>query len=106
MDLRLAGRYGVNMLALSRQGQPLMQRLNSVRFRAGDVLLFHCLALHAAGPNRTDDTKYSVVFTYRPEDNPPSAGSRSASGGELSEFPSSAASTESPEATETPEDRS
>jgi di/tricarboxylate transporter len=39
-DLRLAGRYGVNMLALSRQGQPLMRRLNSVQFRAGDVLLF------------------------------------------------------------------
>ncbi|HJN04111.1 MAG TPA: SLC13 family permease [Alphaproteobacteria bacterium] len=39
-DLRLAGRYGVNLLAISRQGQPITARLNSVRFRAGDVLLF------------------------------------------------------------------
>ncbi len=88
------------------ENRELLENRRMVTLEPGDVLLFHCLALHAAGPNRTDDTKYSVVFTYRPEDNPPSAGSRSASGGELSEFPSSAASTESPEATETPEDRS
>jgi len=49
----------------------------------GDVLLFHCLTLHAATRNHTHETKLSVVFTFRPGDNPPLAGSRSASLPEL-----------------------
>jgi di/tricarboxylate transporter len=38
-DLRLRSRYGVNLLAVSRQGQPFRGRLRAFRFRAGDVLL-------------------------------------------------------------------
>lgn len=38
-NLRLAARYGINLLALSRQGRPLTDRINSVRFHIGDVLL-------------------------------------------------------------------
>ncbi len=38
-DLRLSARYGINLLALSRQGRPLTERINSARFRIGDVLL-------------------------------------------------------------------
>lgn len=38
-DLRLSARYGINLLALSRQGRPLTDRINSARFRIGDVLL-------------------------------------------------------------------
>jgi phytanoyl-CoA hydroxylase len=49
----------------------------------GDVLFFHCRTFHAAGRNQTDQTKYSAVFTFRPFDNPPLAGTRSASHGEL-----------------------
>ena len=49
-----------------------------VELSAGDVLLFHCRTFHAAGANRTDQTKLSVVFTYRGEGNPPTPGSRSA----------------------------
>jgi phytanoyl-CoA hydroxylase len=49
----------------------------------GDVLFFHCRTFHAAGRNRTNETKYSVVFTFRPADNPPSPGTRSASLPEL-----------------------
>lgn len=45
----------------------------------GDVVFFHCRTFHAAGANRTERTKYSVVFTYHTADNPPLAGSRSAS---------------------------
>jgi di/tricarboxylate transporter len=37
--LRLRSRYGVNVLAVARQGRPVEQRLRNVRFQAGDVLL-------------------------------------------------------------------
>lgn len=37
--LRLRRRFGVNLLAVSRQGQPFRGRLRDFRFRAGDVLL-------------------------------------------------------------------
>ncbi|MEQ1757386.1 MAG: phytanoyl-CoA dioxygenase family protein [Vicinamibacterales bacterium] len=46
---------------------------------AGDVLLFHARLLHAAGNNRTDVTKFAVVFTFHAQDNVPLAGTRSAS---------------------------
>jgi phytanoyl-CoA hydroxylase len=49
----------------------------------GDALFFHCRTFHAAGRNRTDQTKYSVVFTFRPADNPPQPGTRSGSMPEL-----------------------
>ena len=50
---------------------------------AGDVLFFHCKTLHAATRNHTEQTKYSVVFTFRGADNPPRAESRSAESPEL-----------------------
>jgi phytanoyl-CoA hydroxylase len=49
-----------------------------VELAPGDVLFFHSRLFHAAGRNRTQDTKYSVVFTYHAADNRPVAGSRSA----------------------------
>jgi phytanoyl-CoA hydroxylase len=45
----------------------------------GDVLFFHCRTFHAAGRNFTQQTKFSVVFTFRRGNNPPKPGSRSAS---------------------------
>ena len=39
--LRLADRFGVNLLAVSRQGQPYRGRLRTFRFQIGDVLLLH-----------------------------------------------------------------
>lgn len=45
----------------------------------GDVVFFHCRTIHAAGANRTDQTKFSLVFTYHRADNRPLPGSRSAS---------------------------
>lgn len=50
-----------------------------VTLAAGDVLLFHCLTLHAATRNHTTEPKFSVVFTLRPGNNRPQPGSRSAS---------------------------
>lgn len=49
----------------------------------GDVLFFHSRTFHAAGRNTTTQPKFSVVFTFRPADNPPLAGTRSAGMPEL-----------------------
>lgn len=38
-SLHLRTRFGVNLLAVSRQGTPIMERLARIRFRPGDVLL-------------------------------------------------------------------
>jgi di/tricarboxylate transporter len=40
-DIQLRTRYGINLLAISRQGQRSIKRLRSARLRAGDVLLMH-----------------------------------------------------------------
>ena len=37
--LRLRNRYGVNLLAVARQGRRISRRLANIRFQAGDVLL-------------------------------------------------------------------
>lgn len=38
-DVRLRARYGLSMIAISRSDEDLTQRLSSIRFRAGDVLV-------------------------------------------------------------------
>lgn len=62
-DIELRTRYGINLLAISRQGRQSMKRLRSTRFKPGDVLLlqgaeealagfaaqFGCLPLAARG---------------------------------------------------------
>jgi len=65
------------------ENQPLIATRREITLSPGDVLFFHCLALHAAARNQTDETKLSVVFTFRPESNPPVAGSRSAASPEM-----------------------
>ncbi|MFQ5732366.1 MAG: phytanoyl-CoA dioxygenase family protein [Planctomycetaceae bacterium] len=49
----------------------------------GDVLFFHARTFHAATRNFTATPKFSVVFTFRPADNRPIPGTRSASLPEL-----------------------
>lgn len=49
----------------------------AAELNTGDVLFFHCRSFHAAGRNRSDQTKFSLVFTFRPVDNPPLPGTRS-----------------------------
>lgn len=61
------------------ENQPLLEKAQPVELRAGDALFFHCKTLHSARRNATDEVKYSVVFTFRPHDNPPRPGTRSAS---------------------------
>ena len=58
---------------------PLIASQVPVELEPGDVLFFHSRLFHAAGRNRTADTKLSVVFTYHAADNKPLPGSRSAS---------------------------
>ena len=61
----------------------LIEQAQPAVLDAGDVLFFHCKTLHAATRNHTEQTKYSVVFTFRGADNPPRAESRSAESPEL-----------------------
>lgn len=65
------------------RNQPLLETAVPVELNPGDVLFFHCRTLHAASNNETDETKFSVVFTFRAADNVPVRGSRSERGGEL-----------------------
>jgi len=62
-----------------QENQELLERRIPVILEPGDALIFHCRMLHAASRNRTDAVKLSVVFTFRPEDNPPIPNTRSAS---------------------------
>ncbi len=57
----------------------LIETQQTVELDAGDVLFFHSRLLHAAGDNRSTDTKYSLVSTYHAASNRPLTGSRSAS---------------------------
>jgi phytanoyl-CoA hydroxylase len=65
------------------ENQGLLQREIVAELEPGDVLFFHCRTFHTADRNRSQDPKFSVVFTFRPGDNPPIPGTRSASLPEL-----------------------
>ena len=65
------------------ENRALIGQARAVELDAGDVLFFHCRTLHAASRNYTDETKYSVVFTFRAGDNPPLPGTRSSASPEL-----------------------
>jgi len=65
------------------ENQRLINTQIPVELEPGDTLLFHCKTLHAAGRNTTNQSKYSVVFTFRSADNAPLPGSRSAGMAEI-----------------------
>ncbi|MFV0444786.1 MAG: phytanoyl-CoA dioxygenase family protein [Planctomycetaceae bacterium] len=65
------------------ENQELIAREQLVELEPGDVLFFHARTFHAAGRNLTQETKYSVVFTFRGADNPPLPGTRSSEYPEL-----------------------
>ena len=65
------------------ENQPLIATKQFVELAPGDVLFFHCKTLHAASRNATQETKYSVVFTFRAADNPPLPDTRSSALPEL-----------------------
>ncbi|MDP1536279.1 MAG: phytanoyl-CoA dioxygenase family protein [Burkholderiales bacterium] len=56
----------------------LLRTQVQVELKPGDVLFFHCRLFHAAGSNRSAQTKFSMVFTYHAVDNQPLPGTRSA----------------------------
>lgn len=60
------------------QNRALIDRHQTPVLEPGDVVFFHCRTFHAAGANRTDATKFSLVFTYHAADNAPLPGTRSA----------------------------
>lgn len=65
------------------ENQALMATRVSAPLAAGDVLFFHARTFHAAGRNITRETKFSIVYTYRPDDNPPDSASRSSAHPEI-----------------------
>lgn len=69
------------------ENQALLASRREVVLAPGDVLFFHCLTLHAATRNLTNEPKLSVVFTFHGEHNAPLAGSRSAASPELNLTP-------------------
>ncbi len=73
------GRFDRNLFLRTDQGQnkALIRGAREVALAPGDVLFFHCRALHAAGVNRTDEVKLSCVFTCHSADNRPLPGTRS-----------------------------
>lgn len=60
------------------ENQSVIAQAVPVELDPGDVLFFHAKTLHSASRNHTDQTKFSVVFTFRADDNLPQPGSRSA----------------------------
>jgi phytanoyl-CoA hydroxylase len=65
------------------ENKALIDKAVRAELEPGDGLFFHALTFHAASRNHSEATKMSVVFTFRPADNRPLAGSRSASLPEL-----------------------
>ncbi len=60
------------------QNKALLNQAVPVELKRGDVLFFHSQLFHAAGRNRTDEVKLSVVFTYHESENRPIENTRSA----------------------------
>lgn len=65
------------------ENQEVLNQRVLAELNPGDVLFFHARTLHAATRNYSQQTKYSVVLTFRSADNPPLPGTRSAAFPEL-----------------------
>ncbi len=61
-----------------KANQALLDTQVTVALNPGDVLFFDCNVFHAAGRNRTDRIKKSLVFTYHDSSNRPIPATRSA----------------------------
>ena len=60
-----------------KENKALIRQSRDVVLEPGDVLFFHCRAIHAAGKNLSGEVKLSCVFTYHAADNRPIPGTRS-----------------------------
>lgn len=65
------------------ENQAVLKTARPVELLPGDVLFFHARCFHAATRNYSNETKQSVVFTFRAFENSPVPGSRSAQWPEL-----------------------
>jgi len=61
------------------ENRRILQGRVAAELDEGDLVLFHCRLLHAAGRNRTGHAKFAAVFTYHSAGNRPLPGTRSAS---------------------------
>ena len=66
------------LIADMEANRELIASATPVDLEPGDLLLFHCNTLHAAGSNRRKEIKRSLVFTYHATAIHPIEGSRSA----------------------------
>lgn len=55
----------------NKSNQSRISIAENVNLNAGDLLLFSAHCFHAAGKNQTDQTKFSLVFTYHGETTKP-----------------------------------
>jgi len=60
-----------------------LRTARTVELEQGDVLLFSAHCFHAAGRNTTNNSKYSIVFTYHGPDTQPVANTNSAKAAEI-----------------------
>jgi phytanoyl-CoA hydroxylase len=60
------------------ENEALIETAVDAELKAGDVFFFHCRTFHVAGANKTNEPKYSVVFSYHAAENLPIPGTRSA----------------------------
>lgn len=65
------------------ENRSLIETQQLAPLEPGDVLFFHCLTFHAASRNHTTESKHSVVFTFRSQNNAPIPGTRSSASPEL-----------------------
>ena len=73
------GRFDANLFLRPdlAENKALIAKAIKVELEKGDVLCFHSKLVHAAGRNLSDETKFSVVFTYHQGRNEPIVGTRS-----------------------------
>lgn len=59
------------------QNEEWIARAVQLELAPSDALFFHCRTLHSASRNFSESPKFSAVFTFRADDNPPVPGTRS-----------------------------
>lgn len=75
------------LLAEDAENRRLIEQAVPVELNPGDALFFHAGCFHAAGNNKTADTKYTVIFTYHGSGTEPEPGSRSSRLPEIVVYP-------------------
>jgi phytanoyl-CoA hydroxylase len=60
-----------------QENKEWLDKAVNVELQKGDLLFFHAALFHAAGRNKTSQSKNAVVFTYHSEDNKPIADTNS-----------------------------